>query len=73
MEFVSDLRWAEVLSSIVFGTLGLIMFAVAYWAIELFTPYSLQEELRDKQNVALAVVVGSVLIALAIILSAAID
>ena len=60
------------LTTIVFTAIGLLFFALAYWIITKLTKYSLDKELEEEQNVAMAIVVGSVIIGIALIISAAI-
>jgi uncharacterized membrane protein YjfL (UPF0719 family) len=48
------------------------MFAVAYAIIEKITPFSVKKEISQDHNVALGVIIGSVIIGLAIIISSAI-
>lgn len=56
----------------VFALLGLVVFAVTFKIIERATPFSIRKEIEDDQNVALAIVIGSVFIGTALIISAAI-
>jgi uncharacterized membrane protein YjfL (UPF0719 family) len=45
---------------------------VAFWIIVKVTPFSIRKEIQDDQNTSLAVLIGSVILGLAIIISAAI-
>jgi len=63
---------AQLISTIVFGTIGIILFAVAFKVIERLLPFSLHKEIEQDQNTALAIVMGSILLGLAIIVAAAI-
>ena len=60
------------ITTLVFTVLGLLVFGVAYFIILKATPFSIRKELEEDQNVALAVVIGSVIIGIALIISAAI-
>ena len=60
------------LSSLVYALLGLLLFGVTFLIITKVSPFSLRKEIEDDQNTALAVLIGSVLIGLAIILGASI-
>ena len=62
----------NIISSAAFAFLGVIMFAVAFLIFDLLTPGKLWDELSAKQNSAVAIVIGSVAIALGIIVAAAI-
>jgi len=52
--------------------IGLIVFAVAFLIVVLVTPFSVKKEIEDDQNISLAVIIGSVIIGIAMIISAAI-
>ena len=61
-----------VITTLVFVLLGLLVFALAFIIIVKASPFSVRKELADDQNVALAIVIGSVIIGSAIIVAAAI-
>jgi putative membrane protein len=51
---------------------GLIVFGVAFAIIVKITPFSMRKEIEEDQNVALAILIGSVMLGLAIIIAATI-
>ncbi|HXX32456.1 MAG TPA: DUF350 domain-containing protein [Myxococcaceae bacterium] len=57
---------------IIFSVVGIVVFAVAFFVIARISPFSLRKELEDDQNTALGVVIGSMIIGLSLIISAAI-
>jgi putative membrane protein len=57
----------------VFTVFGLLVFGLAYTIIVKATPFSIRKELEEDQNVALAVVIGAVIIGIALIIAAAIQ
>lgn len=61
-----------VLSTLVFVTIGLIFFAIAFMVIVKASPFSVRKELEEDHNTALAIVIASVIIGTAMVLSAAI-
>jgi uncharacterized membrane protein YjfL (UPF0719 family) len=61
-----------IVSTIVFAVLGLVIFILGFVVLDKLTPYSLWKEICEKQNVALAILVGSGAIGLALIVAAAI-
>jgi putative membrane protein len=67
-----EIRWEPMLAALVYSIVGLIVFALAFVIVDRLTPYHLWKEIIDDQNVALAIIVGSVAIGIAIIVSAAI-
>ena len=58
--------------SALFAQLGGAIFWLCFVLIDRLTPYKLWEELVEKKNVALAIVVGSMCIAIGLIVSAAV-
>ncbi|MEO8249584.1 MAG: DUF350 domain-containing protein [Burkholderiales bacterium] len=66
------LRASAVLGSIMFALIGVIVFWLSFLFIDKVTPYNLWEELVEKQNVALGVVVGAMSLGISIIVAAAI-
>lgn len=59
-------------SSAAFAGLGIVVFSVTFWVITKITPFSIIKEIEHDQNTALAVLVASVIIGIAMIVSAAI-
>ncbi|MDJ0721493.1 MAG: DUF350 domain-containing protein [Desulfobacterales bacterium] len=58
--------------TLVYSTVGLAVFAVAFFIFEKITPFSIRKEIEEDQNTALAIIFGAVLIGLAIIIASAI-
>jgi len=59
-------------ATIIYVLLGLLFFAVTYGIIARMSPYSMKKEIEEEKNVALAVIIGAVIIGIAIIIAAAI-
>ena len=59
-------------TTLVFVILGLVIFALAFLVIAKVTPFSVRKEIEEDQNVALAVVIASVILGSALIIAAAI-
>ncbi len=70
-QFWHDLRPVALLSTLIYSVIGLVIFAVAFWIMQAMSPFSLRKEIEEDQNIALAIIMGSVFIALAIIIQAA--
>lgn len=67
------LQWKLVINAVVFSAVGVGFFALCFGLLELFTPkVDLWEELTQKQNIALAVFLGAVMLGIAVIISAAV-
>ena len=69
MDFAPFLR--VFLSTVAYTLFGLLVFGVAFWAIVKISPFSMRKEFEEDHNVAVAILVGSVIIGLAMIISAA--
>jgi uncharacterized membrane protein YjfL (UPF0719 family) len=59
-------------SALAFSSLGLVLFAVAFLIIVKVTPFSLRKEIEEDQNTALAIIIASVILGIALIVSASI-
>jgi putative membrane protein len=62
-----------VVATVIFSILGLALFGVAFFLIVQIAPFSIRKELADDQNTALAIVIGSVILGIAIIVAAAVN
>jgi uncharacterized membrane protein YjfL (UPF0719 family) len=58
--------------SMLFALIGVLVFWICFLVVDKLTPANLWEEIVEKQNVALAIVVGSMCIAIGLIVSAAV-
>lgn len=61
-----------VVTTVAFVVLGLIIFALAFLIIAKATPFSVRKEIEEDQNVALAIVIASVILGSALIIAAAV-
>jgi putative membrane protein len=62
----------QVTSTVVFSVLGMVLFGFFFAILPKLLPFSLKKELEEDQNTALAIVLGSIVIAMAIIIAAAV-
>ncbi len=60
------------LTTLVFSVLGIVLFALAFIIIVKILPFSTRKEIEEDQNVALAILIGSVIIGIAVIVAAAV-
>ena len=56
----------------IYTIIGLALFGLAFFIMGKATPFSLRKEIEEDQNVALAIVIASVIIGIALIIVAAI-
>lgn len=57
-------------TSIIFTVAGLILFGAAIWLMAKVAPFSVRKEIEVDQNIALSVIMGSVILGISIILAA---
>lgn len=62
----------SILGSVVYSVIGIAILIIAYVIFEKITPENLRKEIIEKQNTALAIVSGSFILAIAIIIATAI-
>ena len=62
----------QFLATIIYVILGLVSFGLAFYAINRLAPFSVRKEIEVDQNTSLAILIGSVIIGIAIIIAAAI-
>ena len=58
-------------TTLIFVFIGIVFFAVAYGVLSRM--YPLRKEIEEDQNIALGIVVGSIMIGIALIIAAAIQ
>ncbi len=67
-----DELWGVIETTVIFVVIGLIVFAIAFAIVVLVAPFSVKKEIEVDQNTSLAIIIGSVIIGVAMIISAAI-
>lgn len=64
---------AALISSGTMALLGVAVFGLTFWLIVKITPFSIRKEIEEDHNTALAILVSSVIIGIALIVSAAVS
>lgn len=70
-----DMEWikpAVFLGSLAYALMGVVLFWVCFVVVDKLTPYDLWGQIVEEKNVALAIVVGAMCLAIGMIVSAAI-
>lgn len=70
-----EIEWLKagvVVGSIVYALIGVAIFGLCFIVMDKITPYKLWEEIIEKQNLALALVVAAMSLGICIIVAAAI-
>jgi putative membrane protein len=60
------------ITTVIFTVFGLLVFGIAYFIIVKASPFSIRKEIEDDQNIALAIIIGSVIIGVSLIIAAAV-
>ncbi|MGA9522676.1 MAG: DUF350 domain-containing protein [Myxococcaceae bacterium] len=66
------LFFKNVVASLAFSAIGLVVFVIGFYVIRLILPYDVHKEIETDHNTALGIVVGAFILGLAIIIAAAI-
>jgi putative membrane protein len=66
------LRPAAFLGSILYAIIGVLVFWITFLIIDKLTPYDLWQEIVEKQNMALGLVVAAMSLGICVIVAAAI-
>ena len=66
------MNWLVLGNSILYAFLGVAIFCITFIIVDKFTPYHLWKELVEKQNTAIAIVVGFFALGICVIVAAAI-
>ena len=67
-----DTAQGHMVASIVYALIGVAIFAVAFLVMDKISPFSLKKELAEDDNIAVGIVMASIIIGLSIIIAAAI-
>ena len=59
-------------NAIVYALLGIVIFALSFVTIDKLTPHDLWKEIIEQKNIALAIIVGFMALAMGIIIAAAV-
>ncbi|MCB1969311.1 MAG: DUF350 domain-containing protein [Geminicoccaceae bacterium] len=68
MDILDGIRLSELVATIVYTFLGFGLFLACFWILDKITHFSIQKELIEDQNIALAILMGAAAIALSIII-----
>lgn len=60
------------LAAVIFSLIGLVFFGIAFWLITKLAPFSVRKEIEEDQNTSLGIVIGSIIVGIALIVSASI-
>ena len=69
----AQLSLEYILSTLVYGGLGLVLFMFSLWLMEKLTPFSIEKKITEEGNIALGIVIAAIILSLGLIYSAAIQ
>ena len=61
-----------VISSAIYGILGIILMGLGFLVVNLVTPFSVKKEIETDQNTSLGIIIAGIIIGISIIVSSAI-
>ena len=64
--------WVHLLAAVVFSLIGVAVLGICFKLMSKLSPFSIKKEIEEDQNVALAIIMGAVIIGMSIIIAAAI-
>ena len=59
----------NLLQVVALSAVGIVVFAITFWLMVKISPFSVKKEIEEDQNTSLAILYGSVFIALSILIS----
>ena len=62
----------HLIAVVIYSLVGMIVLGACFWLMKRMMPFSVTKEIEQDQNIALAIVIGSVVIGMSMIISAAI-
>ncbi len=62
----------DIISTLLYSTIGVVIFFIVLGVIEMGTKYSINKKIAQDGNIALAIVLGSIILSLGMIISSAI-
>jgi putative membrane protein len=71
-DYIEKQLW-EIIPTLLYFAIGLVLFGLAVLLMDKMTPFSIRKELEEDQNIALGIVMGAALIGIAIILGSVIQ
>lgn len=72
MGVLDNLDFAEIFATFIYVLIGMGLFGMCWLLIEWLTPFSLRREIEVEKNLAIAILMGAMFIAISIIISAVI-
>ena len=65
--------WTHLLNVVIYSVVGVVVLGACFWIMKRLMPFSVTKEIEQDQNIALAIIIGSVIIGMSMIIAAAIQ
>ena len=72
MEYLASVELAELIGTVIYTVVGVALMGVIWKVIDWITPFPIIKEIEHDQNVALAILMGLLFVAVSIIIAAVI-
>ncbi len=69
---MTDFHPGYMLNALLYSVLGIVILALAFWILDLLTPYALWKEIVEEKNTALAILVGAMALGVSVIIASAV-
>jgi uncharacterized membrane protein YjfL (UPF0719 family) len=63
----------QLLGALIYSLIGIGLFGLAFFIIVKVAPFSIRKEIEEDQNTSLGIIIGSVIIGIALIISSAVQ
>ncbi len=63
----------QLLGALIYSLIGIGLFGLAFFIIVKVAPFSIRKEIEEDQNTSLGIIIGSVIIGIAMIISSAVQ
>jgi uncharacterized membrane protein YjfL (UPF0719 family) len=63
----------QLLGALIYSLIGISLFGLAFFIIVKVAPFSIRKEIEEDQNTSLGIIIGSVIIGIAMIISSAVQ
>jgi len=67
-----NLITTEIISALIYATLGVVVFFIILGLLEKVTKYSISQKIAHENNIALGIVLGAIILSIGMIISSAI-
>lgn len=73
MSIFAQVEIAEIVSTLVYSVIGIVVFMGTFFIVEKLTPFSIRKQLVEEKNVAIGIVMGALVLGIAMLISSSIS